>query len=237
MKLLKDFDSLNDAQLYPIPNDTTYNSNEMTVILLFNELFTYFETSTEPEQRAVFLRLSTASIFDFRSNQEDGLILQQLFATMIFNEQDYDIELKLTALRDYLVGASDRETFPYKDATEEEYQIAKLSAPQDSLKTNYEGMLDYHVRNQKSNVRVFINCGITLPVDTDFKIYIHGCSNLRDRNDPDNFKRNPIPTTVRVPAGESGIEVLLRQSTANWIRVTAVANKKIGSFELDIQGA
>jgi len=130
---------------------------------------------------------------------------------------------------------------PFENATQAEFDAAKalaaLIGTQASLKTNYPGNAEFHVRLPNKKVRLFVKVTNPVAVDTAVTITSYGCADNRDNTVASDFLRNARTLTVYIKAGESGGEIELTMPTARWLKFDAVANHLIGDFELDVQEA
>jgi hypothetical protein len=117
--------NLAEVQAVPIPLDKVYNSNEMSIILAFNDLYLYFKNHIGEFQTAFYDRVKTESNFDFRDSSADGQVLQGMLAIMIATEQDVTFNANLVNLQTVLIGSANSVIYPFSNVTQPQLDSAK----------------------------------------------------------------------------------------------------------------
>jgi|GEM_PF-5004085 len=162
MTPLGTFPTLEAAKLYSVPAEKTYNSNEMAIILAFNDLYLYFKNHAGGMQSALYDRIKTSSAYDFRNTTEDGVILQGMLNAIIQGELDETHKQNLLNLQVVLVGGSNATRLPYESVTQADYDQARLAQSPSEVEVNYPSQ-DYILNKYREKISVIVNITEALP--------------------------------------------------------------------------
>jgi hypothetical protein len=178
---LSDFNTLAEAQAYTETVGKIINRDTMNNILALSGVYIRFKEiatdNTHPHQNILAAFLDSQN-YNFIIGNDTGDAQISVLDGMI--AADTDISTALSQLKPILLSKANTTTFPFSDATQEQFDSAKALLAIEKQECTYPQTLAYIQTASNQGVDV----EITTDVDCAFSVFLSVCS---DKLDPEDF--------------------------------------------------
>ena len=123
--ILSDFKTLQEAQSHTQIAEYVFNSNEITMLLLRCELYSYFADNNNDVHRAFFDRVKADSRFDFTTSENGQANLYLLDVIIASEASNSALQSKLSALKTLCINQAQEINYPFTNVTQAQFNIAK----------------------------------------------------------------------------------------------------------------
>lgn len=205
--------TLAEIKVFSVPLDQVYNSNDMAIILAFNDLYLYFKNNTGEFQTAFYDRVKTQSNYDFRSNTQDGQILQGMLNVMIATEPHVTHKSNLENLKLTLQNGADGVLYPFADVIQSDIDSILTILNIQKQECIYSSGMSYIITTPSQGIDVDINTDTD--IDCSFTAYLMVCADTNDQTDISNYSPingdNPVTTPIKSINGKATIALSNRK--------------------------
>lgn len=122
---LSDFATLAEAQAYEEVTTKNITSDVMTMLLTQHNLLSYTLDGVDDRLRAFALRLSTDSLFNFKSDSTLGQANIASLDSLITNEVDPNNKANIEAFKASVIAMANVTTTPFAATTQAEFDFAQ----------------------------------------------------------------------------------------------------------------
>lgn len=197
---LNSFPTLKAAHEHSETIESIFNSNEVVGFLLRSELYLYFKNSLGEIHQAFYDRIKTYSRFDFTSSldgQGNIFMINKIIASESENE---GLQSKLVGFRDICIAEAVKTTFPFAEATTEDWNKSQLEAATLPESVSYEKN-DFVIKTRQRDLVIDVLFTEQSPFDVRVDIKV-----LLETTTPGQYLESstPIATPVFIKKNEMG---------------------------------
>jgi hypothetical protein len=124
MKKLHEFETLADAQIYPVVETKMLSGDQMRIFMIMTGLYGYFKNHTSDAQMAAYDNMFGGE-FNFITGHPSDVT--PLFQMMIAEEETPNVDTQLTSLLGLCQSYANNTSYPYADINQTEFDAVKLA--------------------------------------------------------------------------------------------------------------
>jgi hypothetical protein len=228
---LQDFNALEDAQAHSTTSSRMISPDMMLALLTKFGLINAIMQANTDEATALKLAFQFGSEFNLMNGHPASV--KDMLDKMVLDG------LATQYFVDYAVSYANPLLYPFLDATQQDFDNARLIGTQAQSSVKYDGNLSYIIRLKTDTLNIYVTRTTNLDVEQTIKIYAHEAPKDSVKTDSTSYIKQEHPIrTVTIPANSNGKAISIGTTTP-----TAVAlqfsgeSDKLIAFDMIVEVA